>query len=334
MDVIERAYAHRAAAALTMLTEAENPTETKAAAFVEIARTMLAHNRQKDVALNVLKASRNEWVSKAVAEVLDVDGIFAGPAAQTLAEAYVASIAQFSLLDQIMKYAKTIPANLRSVIIASDSVGNTVTEGSPKPTLNLSLNLGDVTPIKSTAMIVMSNELARHTSAAGRAMFERELESAVTRALNAAVLAAFVDSGTSVVAAGANPLASLRAGLQAAGGSNGFVVAVNQSDAHYLATTVENRGMGVRGGEFAPGIHVVAVDGMSGMQVFPASRFAVWDGGMQIKSSGEATVDMRAAPAAPYELVSMFQTDSTAVLAERWWNVVGPTDGVVSVEAS
>lgn len=331
MDVIEKSYLFRAQSALSALTETATPTETKAQAFIEIAAT-LARHQQPQTALNVLQKHGNELVAKAAAHVIDINGIFAGPQAQILAENYVASIAQYSLLDQLLRYAKVIPPNMRKVLIGGASVGNSVTEGAPKPTLSLSLNLSDVDPIKSTALIVLSNELARHTSEAGRRMFEAELERAITRAVNSAVLAAFLDSGSTVVAAGADPLASLRAGLQAAIPSSGYVCAVSTGAANYLATCTENWGMTPRGGQFAPGIDVVAVDDMSGMRIFPASNFALWDGGLQIKSSGEAAIDLRTSPTAPYEPTSLFQTDCTAILAERFWNIAGDTSGVVTVE--
>lgn len=337
MDSLSKAYLARAQSALALMQgeDSRTPVERGADAFVEIAMQMAKHQRQPETALTVLRASHNDLVQKAMAEVLDIDDVFAGPQAQVLAANYVQSVGQFSLLDQLLRYATVIPGNLRQVMFGSSSVGNTVVEGGPKVTLNLSLNLGDTVPIKSVAMVVASNELMRFTGEASRRMFAQELEKAVIRAANSAVLAAFVDSGSSVVAAGANPLASMRAGLRAATGSAGYVVAMNESDAAELSTYVENKGgMSPRGGEFSPGVHVVAVDGMSGMQIFPASRFAMWDGGLRLTSSGEAAVDMRASPSDPFELTSLYQTNSTAVMAERLWNIVGSLEGVVSVEAS
>lgn len=227
-----------------------------------------------------------------------------------------------------------ITGNMRLVMIASDSVGNMVLQGAPKPVIDLSLNLGDVDPLKAVAIVVMSNELARATGEEGARLFERELREATTRAMNAAVLTAFVDSGSSVVAAGADPLASMRAGLLAAGPSTGYVVAMPHGEAAWLATTAENRGMGPRGGEFAPGIHVVAVNDMVGMRVFPASRFALYDGGLRVAASEVATIDMRDSPESPATPTSLFQTNSSALICERLWHVVGDTSGVVTVEAS
>lgn len=336
MDHLSQAYVARAQSALNMLAgeDARTPIQRGADAFLEIARVMLQH-RQKQTALTVLQAHHNEAIQKASAHIIDIDGLFAGPQAQILAENYIASISQRSLLDQLLRFARVIPKDLRHVLIASDSIGNSVTEGSPKPTMDLSLNLQDTVPVKSVALIVMSNELARHTSEAGRKMFADELERAVVRAMNQAVLTAFADSGSSTVAAGADALASLRAGLAALGGTDAAVVAVNQADAAWLATSSSNSGgMGLRGGTFVPGVEIVTVDDHVGMTLFPASRFGLWDGGLQVKSSGETAIDMRASPADPYEMVSMFQTDSTAVMAERMWQIVGPADGIVSVEGA
>lgn len=335
MDDLSLAYVARAQSALNLLAgnSTAGPSKAKAAAFIEIAKTMIAH-RQKSTALNVLRNSHTELVKKAVAEVIDANGVFAGELAQLLAASYIQSIAQFSLLDQLMRFGRTIPAALRHVLIASDSVGNSVAEGSPKPVINLGLSLGDVQPIKSTAMVVLSDELARFTGPEGAALFERELRQAVLRAVNAGVLDAFSDSGSSTVTAGSDALASLRAGLAAAGGSEGYVVAMGQADATFLATHEANRGMGPRGGEFAPGVNIVTVDGLIGMRVFPASQFAIWDNGLQIKSSDAAAIDMRASPSAPYEMTSMWQTNSTAILAERSWNIVAPADSVIFVEGA
>lgn len=336
MDDLQHAYALRAKSALDLLTGQANtagPTAKKARAFIEIAHTALGH-RQKEVALNVMRNSHNELVQKAVAEVLDIDGIWAGPLAQELARSYVASVAQFSLLDQLMKYGRVLPKSLRQVMIASDTVGNAVLEGDPKPVRNLSLNLGTVQPINSVALIVMTNELARFAGPEGQAMFEAELSKAVTRAMNQGVMDAFSDSGSSTVAAGADALASMRAGLAAVEGSEAYVVAVNQADANYLVTVDGNRSMTPRGGELFPGIHCVTVDGLIGQRIFPASRFAFWDGGLEIKASGVADVDMRDSPSDPATLTSLFQTDTTAVRAERLWNILGPTDGVIHVEGA
>lgn len=333
MDCIEKSYLFRAQSALSVLTETATPTQTKAAAFKELARTMIQHP-QFETALNVLRNSPDEHIVKAVAQTLDADTLWSGPLAQELARGYVETIGQFSLFDMIGKYARRLTPLMRQCVIASDSVGNMALEGAPKPVIDLSLTLGDTDPLKACAIVVLSVELARATGPEGAALFERELSKAVTRAMNAAMLALFNDSGTSAVAAGADALASLRAGLAAAGPSEGYVCAVNTADANFLVTCQENRGATPRGGEFAPNVHLVTVDDLVGMIIFPASRFSIFDGGMRIASTGQGDVDMRDTPESPAVLTSLFQTNSTGILVERYYNVVGDTSGVVSVEGA
>ena len=181
---------------------------------------------------------------------------------------------------------------------------------------NLNLGLNDVETKKAAAIIVLTSELARATG--GRALFESELRKAVTRAINQSVLAQLTDADTIEIAGGADTLANLRAGLQAAGPSEGYVVAASTDDVLDLATRIENRGgMGVRGGTFVPGVEVVAIDGTTGMSIIPASHISVRDGGLQVRSAEHATVFMSDTPTSPAEMVSLFQTNSLGLLAER-----------------
>ncbi|WP_332747552.1 hypothetical protein [Hydrogenophaga sp.] len=335
MDVLEQSYAYRARAALDMLMNegATPPTERKAAAFTTIARRLLSAGRN-DVGIAALKAHEpSELVQKAVAQVLDADELWSGPLAQQLAAAYIASVAEQSIFDQLKVYARVLPPRMRQVMIATAAVGNVVSEGAPKPVRDLTLNLGDVDFLKAVGIVVMSKELASATGGEGAALFEQELQKATVRALNRSVLTAFIDSGTSVIAAGTDPLASLRAGLQAAGPSEGFVVAMSAGDAAWLATSEANRGgMGVRGGEFVRGVHIVVMDDHTGMTIIPASRVGIYDGGLSVRSTDQADVDMRDTPESPGAKTSLWQTNSAAIIVERQWQLVSGGAEAVTVE--
>ncbi len=333
MDALETVQAMRAMGNLKSLI-GDGPTpHMKARAFVEIARGFLA-NQNDQIALAALSAHGSDRVRKAAAAALDADELWRGPEAQALASAYIASIAEGSLFDQIKRYARTLPPNMRHGMIAAGAVGDVATEGVPKPVIDLGFNVGEVEPLKAVGIVAMSAELARATGETGRLLFERELGGAITRAMNASVLSQFVDTNTPTVAAGGDPLEGLRAGLLEAGPSLGYVVAVGTGEAAWLATHESNRGAGVRGGEFAPGVHIVAIDGMSGMTIIPASRVALFDGGLRLASSGEASLDLRDSPESPAQTVSMFQTNSRAILVERTWHVLTGGTEAVRVEGA
>lgn len=301
----------------------------KAAAFTDLAWALL-HAKQPGSSMKALRDCGNPLVQKAAAHAL-ADEVWSNGGAD-LAASYLASIAERSIIDSLKKYARVLPVNSRHVMIAADAVGDLVAEGHPKPVKNLSLSIGDVEPTKAVGLVVMTEELATAAGPEGRRLFEAELAAAVTRASNSSVLAALADSDTITVPGTGDPLVDLRAGLQAAGPSNGYVVGMPSGLVADLATRVENRGgMGVRGGTFVGGVEIVAVDDATAITVIPASRIALWDGGLRVSSAEHATVDLRDAPESPANMVSLWQTNCLGLLLERQWHLA-KADSVAVVE--
>jgi len=301
----------------------------KAAAFTDLAWALL-HAKQPGSSMKALRDCGNPLVQKAAAHAL-ADEVWDNGGAD-LAASYLASIAEFSILDALKRYARVLPVNSRHVMIAADAVGDLVAEGHPKPVKNLSLSIGDVEPTKAVGLVVLTEELATAAGPEGRRLFEAELAAAVTRASNASVLAALADSDTITVPGTGDPLVDLRAGLHAAGPSNGYVVGMPSGLVADLATRVENRGgMGVRGGTFVGGVEIVAVDDAAAITVIPASRIALWDGGLRVSSAEHATVDLRDAPESPANMVSLWQTNCLGLMLERSWHLA-QADSVAVVE--
>lgn len=332
MDVIETAYAFRARAALDMLTEgAATSHERKAAAFVEAA-LQIAKARDPMDAMFALQRSKVEAVAKAAGHGT-LDAVWGDSGMEELARSFIASIGEPDLLTAIAKYANVLTKATSRVLVASGSTGDTTSEGLPKVVRRLDLTNGpDMVYSKSVALCVVSNELLSATGAAGRALFEAELGKALVRACNVAALAVLIDTSTTHVTAGSNPLESLRAGLLAAGASSGYVVSAPASWVAWLATTAENRGgMSVRGGAFSPGIEIIAMDNETTMTVIPAGRLAIFEGGTELRPAGHATVDMADNPTAPYTPTSLWQTNAYGLLVERHWRIEGDADGVVVV---
>lgn len=320
MDPMQFAAVSRAHNALDVAIS-NLATRKKAQGFVELAYTMLRAERPEQ-GLALLKRHPNELVQKAVAHAIG-DDIWDSPDAAALVASYIASIAEGSLLEQIGRYARVVPPQLRAGLVGSGFSANVVAEGFPKVVRNLALDLADIELTKAAAIIVLTRDLA----VVAQHLFERELREAVNRGVNAAVLSQITDTNNIVVSGTGDALADLRAGLQAAAPSNGYVVAASTAVAIDLSTRAENRGgMGVRGGTFVPGVEVVAVDNIAGLRIIPASRLAVLDGGMQVRSTGHASVDMRDNPESPAQLVSLWQTNSVGLLAERIFHLEAAAD--------
>ncbi|KAF1721962.1 hypothetical protein CSC75_04375 [Pseudoxanthomonas wuyuanensis] len=299
----------------------------KAKAFTEIGWAMLgASNGPVN---QILLSHPNDLVQKAVA-ASTIGGVWVGEDARALAAAYLASVAEESLLDQLARYARMLPINLTRTLVASGFTANVVTEGNVKVVRNLTLSVDEDVATKTAAIIVMTKELVNSSGPQGRALFENELRSSVTRATNQAVLTMLTTSSTETVAGTGDPLEDLRAGLAAAGPSSGYVVAAPGPAVIDLATRVENRGgMGVRGGSFIPGVEIVAMDDIEDIHVMPASRMAAWDGGLELRSAEHASVNMADSPTSPSEVVSLWQTNSLGLIAERSFHLVPSAEMVV-----
>lgn len=327
MDPIQFSHMARARTALdraiTDASAVENAEAFKAAAWA------ILKSGAGDT-LTALRNCDNPIVSKAAAHAVLDDEWDEGAA--ELARDYLASIAEQSVLDSLKRYGGVLPVQSRRVMIASDAVGDIVAEGDPKPVRRLNLSLGDVEPTKAVGLVVLTKELADAAGPEGRRLFEAELAASVARASNASILGALVNSGTQSTAGTGDPLADLRAGLQMAGPSHGYVVAMPAGYVVDLATRAENRGgMGVRGGTFVPGVEIVAVDDASAITVVPASRVAIWDGGIELRSAEHASVDMRDTPESPAQAVSLWQSGCLGLILERQWHLA-QADDVVIVE--
>jgi hypothetical protein len=322
MDQLGVAAVERAHAALNVALRSET-RQQKVAAFVAVARALGA-TKSPQAAIHVMERSPDplvERIGKAAAITLTGE---LGPEARDLAASFVASIAQFSLLDSLAKYARVIPETVNRTLIASDAVGDITTEGAPKPVINLGFDFAGIERTKSTAIVVLSEEFQKASGEDGQRLIEQELGSAVNRAVNTAVVDHYTNTSMTQVGGTGDALTDLRAGLKAAGASTGYVVAAPATDTADLATRVENRGgMSVRGGTFVPGVEIVAVDDLSGMLILPASRVALRDFGLEIRGAGQATVDMRDTPQSPAQQVSLWQTNCWGVIAERLFALGG-----------
>lgn len=328
MDPLSYAALCRAENALATARQHMGATDqhAKAKEFAELARC-IARASNPNTAMSNLHA-----VHKAASHVT-LDDVWQDGDIQQMAQSFIASVGEPDLLQAIGKYARTFTKFYGKALIATGANGDAVAEGFPKLIKTLDFYVGnDLALTKSTGAVVLSQELLAATGEAGRAMFEGELVKAVIRAANATAVASLIDSNTTQVSAGSDPLASLRAGIRAAGASDGYVASMPAADVAWLATTIENKGgMGVRGGTFVPGIEVVALDDATQTVVIPASRLAFIDGGLELRPSSHATVSMSADPEADDEQVSLWQSNLQGILVERRWRLAGDTSGVVVV---
>lgn len=326
MDMFEQVAVHRAHAALQTAIRGTAPRE-KAEAFIDMAFDLF-RERNPGNGLARLQRSTNPLIKAAVAGEVLGGGVFDGPDAKALAASYIASIAQGSVLDQVLRFATKLPSSLGHIVVASGYSANVTTEGMAKAVRKPLLNLATAEPIKVAAIVVLSDALAN--AIGGSKVFEDELAKAVVNGTNAAVIAALTTTSSDIASTG-DALEDLRAAIGEADASEGYVVAVDRAYAVDLATRTENRGgAGVRGGDFAPGISLVVVDNLGAKLVaIPASLIAVEDGGLGIDTTGEASILMSDTPAMPAYLVSAFQENLFAIRCERMFRIASNAPCIV-----
>ena len=337
MDSLQQAMIFRAQGALNAaMGDLPNRRKQKSAAL-EIAKSLMLQPRAGMVrqAFEAFRDSADPLLQKAAVSAMSYNAEpFEDATVRGLMNSYVESIAPLSGLDALKIYARPIPAGSRSVTIGSGFTADASAEGAPKVIRKPSFGLGDVTPHKTVAMVVLTREFMLAGGDAALAVLDSEMAKSITTAINSAIYDHFDGSNALVLPTTGDVLEDMRLGMRSAGPSAGYVAVVPPGVTGDLALRAEaGPTFTVNGGEFRPGLHVVTADNATGIMVIPASRCALYDNGLELRPSGEASVEMSDTPDGNGELVSLWQSGSVGLLAERQWHIGGDAQ-VAIVEGS
>lgn len=337
MDSLQQAMIHRAAGLLQSASGDLPAKRKQKSAALELARSLMLQQKQGMVrqAFEAFRDHPNDLLQKAAVSAMSYNAEpFEDATVRGLMNSYVESIAPLSGLDAIKQYARPIPAGSRSVTIGSGFTADATVEGALKVIRRPSFGLGDVTPHKTIALLVLTKEFALAGGDAALAVLDNEMAKAITTAINGAIFDHFNDSSALILPTTGDLLEDMRLGMRSAGPSAGYVAVVPPGVTADLALRQEaGPNFSMNGGEFRPGLHIVTADNATGIMVIPASRCAVFDGGLELRPSGEASVEMSDSPTGNGELVSLWQSGSVGLLAERQWHVAGDAQ-VAIVEGS
>jgi hypothetical protein len=244
--------------------------------------------------------------------------------------AFVPGLAGVSLLDAIEEHALPIPAG-RPVSIVVVTAGSAVSEGAPKPVSNIGGSIAPGEPLvlaKYPVIIVLTNELLAAMGDAGLRALQAVLPQGVGSATNAAIIADLV-AGRTPIASEGSFLGDVGNGLSGMvfGSGARIVVAVSTQIGKYLATATDAVG-GVMFPQFSPtggtiqGMQIIVVDELASDRIVlvDATQVAVApEGTITFDTARHATLQMRDDPqTGAQQIVSLWQTDSTAIRAERW----------------
>lgn len=271
-------------------------------------------------------AGRVQSLTKAAVASQNLDEAWLGADGRIISGAFMASLADGSLLDAVMQFALPIPIEAKRIIVLSGAAAGVVGEAAPKPVTRLSLTQNPGDHLKAAAMVVMSGELAKSSEGAAQRLLAIELRTAVIRASNAAFLGALT---MTAVAAGSTAAESLQAGLTAAPDATAYVVAAPAAIVRELALTRPNgSSLGVRGGQYIDGVTVIPAD-VGRMTIIPADRLGIADFGTIVRNASHASIQMDSAPTNPATastvLTSLWQNNLQAILVERLFQVSNGT---------
>jgi hypothetical protein len=314
-------------------------TNTRAGQFIDCARMLMLSESHG--------GSPEQWavienMPKAVVDhcKANIAGTLEFPADEQTAAAFLATVASVSAFDQIALDSNQLPLHVRVGVMTTRPAGAAVGAGAAKP-----VGQGDVTTVllderKAVSLVVASNEILRLASTAN-ALIGNALRQAVAVAVDSVFIAALVSATTPIAASGITAAAAIldiRKLIDAIGPGDGSrlhmivspLVAGRLAMMQIVAGQLVFNGMTPQGGTIQGiPVHVSTAAGTAVIMV-DARGLATGSEAIRLRASQNAAVEMDTAPSstigsgsplAPTEsnLVSMFQTNSTALLAERFW---------------
>jgi HK97 family phage major capsid protein len=226
----------------------------------------------------------------------------------------------FRLLDQGFR---KVPLRTRLGIVSASATAWIVGEGEPKPLSRLTLSNPALMPKKAVALMVMTDEVARDTSAAGQSLVTTELRGAVSDVVDEAFFTAVMTGASSTPSTGADQLgmaADLRALLNAVNvtGGGSLFWAMSVDVANRVSLLNDGKGaMSPTGGEFLNLPAMASSTIPSGtLRLINAAVIAANADSIAIDVSNQVDIHMRDDPDAEAALTNMWQSGGVALKAE------------------
>ena len=235
------------------------------------------------------------------------------------------------LADGIMR----VPLQTNITIITGGVTGYGVTQANVKPISSLTVSADTVAPRKAVATIVISNELARFATPAAEKLFNAELKNGVVAATDGVFLTGLASGVTPTASAGnsaANVLTDLATLLAAVdtGPNSRLYFVIAAANAKKLVTKTNSSGalafpnMGVNGGEILGGVTALVTDQLpaNSAMLVDATGIIGDTGNVDLRMSQQADLHLDSEdspPDAGAGLISLWQHDLRALMAERWF---------------
>jgi HK97 family phage major capsid protein len=229
-----------------------------------------------------------------------------------------------------------VPLKTRIMILSGGVTGYGIAQANVKPISSLSLAADTIDPRKAVATVVISDELAKFATPAAEKLFNAELRKGVAAATDSVFLSGLAVGVTPSASAGssaANVLTDLQTLLAAVttGPNSRLYFIIDAANAKKLVTKINSGGamafpgMGINGGEILPGVTAVVTDqlGANTAMLVDATGIIGETSNVDLKMARHSTLQFNTEPDSPPSaltgLVSLWQYNLRALIAERWF---------------
>jgi hypothetical protein len=276
-------------------------------------------------------------ITKAAVNPLSLTGDTSLTDYRLLVSGFVNALASLGVFDGMLSSMRQVPLASTVGAVSVSASAYVIGESSAKQVSRLSLTSGILEPAKAHCLVAVSNELLKFGGPEVQALITKEMINAAVIAVDAGFLALLlsgVSVGTSTgqtATAVRNDLASLLALVPTDQTSKLFVITTPLIAKMWSAmgATASNATpafpeMGPQGGTIL-NIPVITSDAVTAGQVILVDATAIAAGTDQIVLSvlQDGSIIPNDAPDSPQvastNVVSLWQMNQTAILAERWW---------------
>lgn len=315
---------------LTARNFTAEPPNYNAFEIAQLAKCIAAGGGDGEAAIRYGKAMS---VTPRVAGILKAPAITTGgnPGStlidwQIAAATWFRSLAPQSIFFTLLVSGISLPLRTKIGLFTANASAWIVGKGKPTPITSVIVDPSGLLPTVAAAMVVMSNEVARDMSTAATNTLNAELRRAVTEAVDEEFFNIVMPDPTAIITSSSGNdadamKADLKFMLDIVNVNAGPLFLALAPDVANGAALLDDRGtMTPTGGELAgiPAVVTAAVPAGTA-RLLDASSIVVAAEDVQLRASNAADIEMvdnpvqNAATPTAAQLVSMFQTDSTAL---------------------
>lgn len=243
------------------------------------------------------------------------------------------------MLDALAEGMMPLGSGIRWEVTTATGSGKSAAEAQWKPITKLGFGSGTTKAQKSLALVVVTNDMLRFGGALVDALITQEFRNSVSIASDQAVLATLTDGLTPITSSG-DPREDLRkafAEVPLGQASKPYIFAAPDALKQMALFGTADGPMlfpdiSLPNGGTIAGVPTMAVDALHDFEglgspagdcllVCDAAQLAGDPGVLDLKVSRDASIQMvdNASGTSAAQTVSMFQTSSNAMLAERWF---------------